>query len=348
MKIIKKIERKINKVLINLINKKEKAYKDYGLDIYFSPPLKRFIFKGKRTRPILMVLSYLGYGGSECPNIYTCAASIELLHTFFLIHDDLIDRSSLRRNLPTVHRSLQKIIERRFGRNYIETGEGLAIILGDLIYNLAVSTLLKSSMNYNKQKLVMKRILEVVDYTLVGEALDVILSKRDISKVSKKDIFNCYELKTAKYTFELPLYLGALLASADNKELMKLSKYGSYLGRAFQIRDDILGTFGNRKIIGKLASSDFKEAKKTILVWKAYNKSSEDKKAFIKNKFAKKTIDSKDITKLKKIIKDSSALEFANQEIKNCLRKAKVLNKYLKMKDKYKEIINKFVLKILS
>ena len=102
-----------------------------------------------------------------------------------------------------------------------------------------------------------------------GEYIDVVSSITPIDKVSKQDIYMTYILKTAKYTFEYPMVIGARLAGVPKKELEKLSHLGILLGEAFQIQDDMLDIFFTSKEIGKSALSDLEEAKKTLLLWKS-------------------------------------------------------------------------------
>ncbi|MDD5069981.1 MAG: polyprenyl synthetase family protein, partial [Candidatus Omnitrophica bacterium] len=167
-------------------------------------------------------------------------------------------------------------------------------------------------------------------------------------KVGKKEIFRIYDYKTAFYTFAAPLSMGATLAGASQNEIKKLRDYGLYLGRAFQIKDDILGIFGNEKQIGKPNLSDLQEEKKTILIWQAYHNSNKTVKKQISDTFSKQQVTRKDLSIIKKIIIDSGSLDYCKKTITDLIKSAKSVINDSTMPPTYKKHLYGYCDKILD
>ncbi|MBI2008682.1 polyprenyl synthetase family protein [Candidatus Amesbacteria bacterium] len=215
---------------------------------------------GKRLRPAFVYFGYKAVGGDEDAAIMQAAISFELVHAGALVHDDVMDNSDKRRNKPTVHR----IFEEDWGS--AEVGRSLAIAAGDTI--LALSD--KAMTNYPIFDQRFKRARQYFDQMCTeinyGQHLDVVGNL--MPAISIDWIMAVMRYKTAGYTVEKPLLVGATLGGADINVIEALSKYGVNLGVAFQIQDDILGMFGDEKKVGKPVDSDLKEGKKTLLVSK--------------------------------------------------------------------------------
>jgi geranylgeranyl diphosphate synthase type I len=268
------IERTLEKINTGLKDLLESANKRYSLGLVsdclfkFS---KDFVMRpGKRIRPLLFVLAYKGYAGKKASpekDLFTSAAAIELLHDYMLIHDDVIDNSSLRRGKPTLHKMFDKKIKIAQGP---KIGASLAIVAGDILFALAIEAFLAIREEKSRKEEALKKLVETAAYTGAGEFIDVVCGYRAIRTLSEKDIFLIYTLKTAKYTFECPLLMGAILAGAPSREQRKLSKLGLAAGQAFQIYDDFLDLFASQATIGKPVLSDLNESKKTLLVYKAF------------------------------------------------------------------------------
>src|SRR3989338_5453464 len=186
-----------------------------------------------------------------------------------LIHDDIIDRSDLRRGKPTMHRLLKKAVKTP---DQEKLGFDLSIIVGDILYVLAIDAFLSIHEEPRRKEKALKYFVKTAAFTAMGEFIDIIHGVENISRIKEKDVFLNYTLKTAKYTFECPLVIGAILAGASTQDTQKLSRLGIMIGQAFQIQDDILGIFGSQKSIGKSILSDITEFKKTLLVCHAYKR----------------------------------------------------------------------------
>lgn len=222
---------------------------------------------GKRIRPALVALGYCAAGGTNDARILQPAVGMELLHHFFLIHDDIMDRSEVRRNRPTVHRV--------FGRAYRATTARLpepdrahftysmAMLAGNLCCAIAYEALSRSEFPNDRVLSGINEIHRMVDATMVGQTLDIVWSlnaRTDEAAVSKM-----YRLKTASYTFDGPLRLGMILGGAADEALDAISRYALPVGTAFQIQDDLLGVFGSAEELGKSVTSDIEEGKQTLL-----------------------------------------------------------------------------------
>ena len=228
------------------------------------PPLealRRFVLDGgKRLRPAFCHWAYVGAGGEAADAaVIDAGAALELLHAFALLHDDVMDGSSLRRGRPTVHVDFAarhgKAGWLGEGRRF---GEGVAILVGDLAFVYAdllmVGVPLAATTIFNELRVELN----------IGQALDLIgtaEARRDRPMARRIATY-----KSGKYTIERPLHLGAALMGALDDLGEPLSAYGLPLGEAFQMRDDVLGTFGDPGVTGKPVGEDLREGKPTPLL----------------------------------------------------------------------------------
>lgn len=206
---------------------------------------------GKRLRPAFFVSGYQAAGGTDFASALSTSLSLEILHAGILVHDDIVDNSDLRRSKPTVHEQL---------------GRSMAILVGNTLVAYAAQILGTSGLLKGERGLAARKIFDQMCLEVsLGQLIDT-LGNTD-RNVSREAIFELMKLKTASYTIVRPLQLGAILAGATNEQLAGLENYGMPLGIAFQLQDDILGTFGDEKRIGKPVGSDLREGKKTLLVF---------------------------------------------------------------------------------
>jgi len=345
--------------MINTIKKKiEKELRSYlaGLNTDYSlsrisPVLYRHIHdfllrKGKRLRPILFTLGYLGYAKRPAPGLYRSALSLELLHDFMLVHDDIIDKSDTRRGKPSMHVMLNQHLAKF--NNLKFNGSDLTIVIGDVMYALALHSFLSIKEDKARKEKALQKLIEAAIYTGSGEFIELLYGTRTIEKMSKQDVYKIYDLKTANYTFSSPLTIGATLAGASTHQLNILYHYGIYLGRAFQIKDDILGMFCEEKKTGKSSLSDLREAKKTILIVNAYaNADAKDRKT-ITYILTKKNASMKDLLIMRRIIEKTHAKAYAKEEMSSLLRKAGSLHNNLTMKPFYKQLLKDYAADILD
>jgi geranylgeranyl diphosphate synthase type I len=193
------------------------------------------------------------------------AAALELLHASALVHDDLMDASDTRRGRPSVHRAFEaRHRDSGWRGDPRQYGEAAAVLLGDLL--LAWSDeLLRTSGFPDAAVLAALRFFDTTRTEVVtGQFLDVSVQARGGCDVG--DSMRVLRYKSAKYSVERPLHVGAALAGATAAQVAALSAYGVPLGEAFQLRDDLLGVFGDPDVTGKPAGDDLSEGKRTVLV----------------------------------------------------------------------------------
>jgi geranylgeranyl diphosphate synthase, type I len=301
---------------------------------------------GKRVRPTLLVMGYLGFAHTQASGLYTSALSLELLHDFMLVHDDIIDKSDLRRGKPAMHTMFQAYLNNY--KNIKFNGEDLAIVAGDIMYAMGLHAFQEICVDLKDKEKAMKKLIEAAIYTGCGEFIELLYGTKDISEITKEDIYTIYDLKTARYTFSFPLAIGATLAGASDTQVQLLFDFGAHLGRAFQIKDDALGIFGTEEEIGKSILTDLQEAKKTIFIWYAYNHTDQKNKEAVKKILLKKKITSADLKAIRQIISTSGAKAFVKQEIQDLIDKAQTLLRSSSIKKQYQELLLAYSQQILS
>ncbi len=204
---------------------------------------------GKRLRPAIVFLVGEGLGCANEAALSYAAASVEILHTYTLIHDDIMDRDTVRRGVPTVH---------------VVWGEPMAILAGDLLYAYSLHTLLKCvelGLDVERVYRMAKELTRAAIALAEGQAMDMDFEKR--SAVSLSEYMAMIERKTAAL-FEACGAIGAIAAGADQKATERIKLAMRYAGLAFQIVDDILGITVDTEKLGKPRYSDIREGKKTL------------------------------------------------------------------------------------
>jgi len=339
--LVPQIKQRIEKNLDAYMQEIDLSYRLSAFSPMLFNSIRDFVLRdGKRIRPVLFIIGYSGFAKKAAPGLYTCALSFELLHDFTLIHDDIIDKSDMRRGKPAVHTILNTYLHQFKKVKF--NGQDLALVIGDILYAIAIQAFLSIRENIRRKEQALKKFIETAIYTGAGEFGELICGIEDIEKITKQDIYRIYDFKTAYYSFAAPLITGATLAGAHSEEVTRLSQYGVYLGRAFQIKDDIAGMFGDEAAIGKSILTDLQEAKKTILVWYAYRHAAEEDRQTIRNIFARTSIRTADLMTMRRIVTASRALAFAEKEIAALLHKARRITDELSMKRNFKTALNAF------
>lgn len=214
---------------------------------------------GKRLRPAFCHWAFVGAGGDpDDARVVDAGVALELLHTFALIHDDIMDGSPTRRTMDTIHVLFERLHgEERWRGEGRRFGEGVAILAGDLAFVYADRMLAGAPIE------AMEVFTELRLEVNVGQYLDLIGTAR--GRVDESAARRICSFKSGKYTIERPLHLGAALAGRLDGLAASLSAYGLPLGEAFQLRDDLLGVFGDSTVTGKPVGEDIREGKPTIL-----------------------------------------------------------------------------------
>jgi len=288
--------------------------------------LEEFTLRGgKRIRASLTCYGYKCFSGKKIDrNIIQAAMANELVQSGLLIHDDIIDRDDLRRGKSTFHKIFEQVGERELalGKSNPEKahfGRAMAILAGDIALALANIILGEIGVK-NKGDMVLTLNTTIRD-TVFGQIMDV---RSGYTKTfSPAMALLICELKTAYYSVENPLVLGAILAQASVGQIKEIKKFAVPLGLAFAIQDDMLDLFGDEAKIGKPVGSDLKEGKKTFLFIQALGKAQREEKKFLLNVLGKQNITSGDIKKVKDILLRTGALEYCTAYSRELISKAK-------------------------
>jgi geranylgeranyl diphosphate synthase, type I len=235
--------------------------------------LLEFLQGGKRLRPAFAAAGYQVQGDAVPDSALRAFASLELIQASALIHDDLMDDSAERRGRATVHKLFSQLHKSAGWQGApSQFGASAALLLGNLCLVWADQLYFESG-HAESDLLRAKPIFDDLRVeVMAGQYLDLLEQARRTAEVT--EIKNIVLHKTAKYTVERPLHLGATLVGASAKQLSTLSEYGLAIGEAFQYRDDLLGTFGDSSVTGKPVGGDIREGKRTLLVALLHEKAS--------------------------------------------------------------------------
>lgn len=284
--------------------------------------LENFTKGGKRVRGGLIKLGYECCGGKDQKAVLEVSIAIELFQSFFLIHDDIIDRADFRRNFPTIHRQYEKQHhQKRLLGDRNHYGLSMAMILGDIASFWGYEILSKSKFPPAVANRAINHMIEVLTKTGYGEILDVFSGFT--GKFSKNEVLKIHELKAAWYTIIGPLQQGAILAGADQKKLDAIATYGLPLGIAYQLQDDILGIYGDKKTLGKALCSDVQEGKNTLLITEALKRANPTQRKFLEKVWGNPKATKKDLNKIRKIFEETGSLAYSQKMLDKLIIEAK-------------------------
>lgn len=259
---------------------------------------------GKRLRPCISMLSCEAVHG-EIKKVIPLAIALELIHNFTLVHDDIMDKSHLRRNLPAVH---------------IEFGEPTAIMAGDLLFAKAFEIMHSIPMDTSIFKKLDYGLIKCVEEICEGQQLDMEFEKRE--NVSEEEYLQMILKKTA-FLFMFAAEGGAIAGGGNIDEIKSLKEYGKSLGLGFQIWDDYLDLSSDKKTLGKDIGNDIRNDKKTLIAVHSFNNATGDDKKFLKEIFGNKNASEEDIKKVFELFRKTKSLEYAKNTALNYSAKAK-------------------------
>jgi geranylgeranyl diphosphate synthase, type I len=266
---------------------------------------------GKRLRPLFCYWGYRAGGGEDAQAIARAGAALELLHTFAVIHDDVMDRSRLRRGQPTSYRRLAQAEAEARGRAEVDEaderfGRSAAVLTGNLGQTLADELLRSSGFPPDRLVRALGHFNEMRVQAVAGELLDLLLARRGAADEAAAR--RVASLKSASYTVVGPLLLGAALAGAGPALEEALASYGWALGEAFQLRDDVLGTFGDPLVTGKDRDTDILEGKQTALVAKARRLAGPEEAAILARRVGEPALSPGEVERVRGVLRSSGAL----------------------------------------
>ncbi|MFW3145866.1 MAG: polyprenyl synthetase family protein [Thermoplasmatota archaeon] len=260
---------KIEAELVSFFKKERKGIVRDDLALRVLDELRDFTLRdAKRVRSVLTVMGYRAVGGRDLRKARKAAVSLELIQTMLLIHDDIMDRSERRRGEPSFHRIFGSMHERsKFPGDPERFGINMALIAGDLAESLGEKALLTSGFPAERIHDALVCQADMIRDTGIGQVFDIY--SEALPTWSEEMVIKVHTYKTARYTLDSPLRIGAHLHGASEEQLASLSSYAIPVGIAFQLIDDILGFYGDPKKGGRADLSDIKEGKRTLLIVKA-------------------------------------------------------------------------------
>ena len=298
----------INLVLADFTEARSRSLTEIGSELQpVAHAMKEFITdSGKRFRPIFAYLGYLGTGAIPRPEILRACTALELVHVCALIHDDVMDGSDTRRNKPAIHKLFESLHdESSYQGNSERFGLASAILLGDLALVWADRLLVESGIT--REEFINAQVVfsDMRDELMAGQYLDVLEGALATTSVERS--LKVARFKSGKYSIERPLHFGASLADrADFYE--SYSKFGLPLGEAFQLRDDLLGVFGDPKVTGKPAGDDLREGKRTVLIAITMESATQEERKLITSSLGNPDLSPEEVSSLQEIIVRSGAL----------------------------------------
>lgn len=261
---------------------------------------------GKRTRPALLYYSYQGFSEENPEKLLPICVACELMQSFLLIHDDIMDQSDIRRGGKTIHQ--------QFPQAPNEYGASMAILIGNLAGYLGIQAMMASEFDSSIKSRLMDFYAQICIDAGYGQALDI--SLHSLNALTEENIYTIYRYKTARYTTEFPLLSMATLTNCNDETTASIKKLGIDLGILFQLQDDILGSFGDEQKMGKQSSIDLLQGKKTLLIYKAFEKANKEQKENLIHIYGNLQATPSEITLAKKIMVETGALDYANEIIK--------------------------------
>ena len=263
---------------------------------------------GKRLRPFLVLKSCRMVGGREEDALPT-AAALEMLHTFTLLHDDIMDEDDKRRGVPTVH---------------VKWGVPTAIVAGDLLFAKVHEAISKyTDTKHVKPKRILQVIKEISEATVIlceGQTRDMMFEDRET--VSEAEYFKMIEGKTAAL-FEVSARCGGLLGGATKSQVKRLGEFGRYAGIAFQVIDDVLALTADEDVLKKPVGNDVREGKRTLMVVYALEKASKAQRNQILETLGNKYATTEQVKNTIRVIDSLGAIDYAKKLAERYIKKAK-------------------------
>jgi geranylgeranyl diphosphate synthase, type I len=265
---------------------------------------------GKRLRPALLMAAYraVAPGAPETAAI-RAGAALELLQTYLLIHDDWMDRDGIRRGGPAVHVALA----RHHGSRRI--GDAAAVLAGDYAAAVALETLARTDAPKKRVTESVALFAQIQQDVTRGQQIDLSARPRDVEAM--------YDLKSGSYTVRGPILLGATLAGAKRHTLLALTRFAGPLGVAFQLRDDLLGSFGDPDEIGKPAGGDIRSGKHTALVAEALVRASPADRRSVRETVERRHASEADVREITDVFERCGAREAVERRLGRLVRRAR-------------------------
>ncbi|WP_214103688.1 polyprenyl synthetase family protein [Acrocarpospora catenulata] len=319
---LERIRPEVDRALQRFLDRQRPVFDDPDLIAVLSAA-EDFLAGGKRLRPAFCYWGWRAAGGGDEPGIHQAAAALELLQASALVHDDVMDSSDLRRGMPSAHRRFEKLhLDAEWSGSALQFGEGAAILLGNLL-------LIWSGEMWRTSRLPgesMAAAQPVFDHMLTelmsGQYLDLL--EQAHGKNTFDSALRVALYKSGKYSVEHPLRLGMVLAARAREPWIDrfCAEYGQKVGIAFQLRDDVLGVFGDPTETGKPAGDDLREGKRTMLIARTLAAASPGQAYEVRFLLGDPKLDADGVARLRTVIEETGALAYCEDMIARYLTDA--------------------------
>ncbi|MFI6295375.1 polyprenyl synthetase family protein [Nonomuraea sp. NPDC050790] len=316
------LRQQVDRSLRQFVGRQEPALGDPDLEPLLAAA-NDLLSGGKRLRPAFCYWGWRGAGGEDGPGIFAAAASLELLQASALVHDDVMDKSDLRRGMPSAHRRFQALHEKAGWHGAAEQfGEGAAILLGNLLLIWSGEMWRTSGLPPRSLAAAQPLHDHMRTELMCGQYLDLLEQAHGENSFDSALRVALY--KSGKYSVEQPLRLGLVLAAGSVEPWIDelCVEYGRRVGIAFQLRDDILGVFGDPAQTGKPAGDDLREGKRTMLVARTLAAAASDDAQIVRRLLGDPALDEQGVATLRGIIDDTGALQECEDLIASYLDEA--------------------------
>ena len=283
--------------------------------------LQRFATRGKLIRGSLVCASVEAFGAVANENAFKLGAVMELLQSFLLIHDDIMDQDAIRRGEPAVFEQYRRDGVERSYANSDRFAESMGICAGDVAVLLAFEVLTSLDLPATTVVALSRFLASEISDVGVAQMADVAHGHQG-DEPTEEQILEVYRMKTGRYTFSVPLMLGAMLAHASQSDIQALSTWGELQGVIFQLRDDELGLMGSTEEIGKPAGTDISSDKKTLHRFLLLRECARIGNAEIPGLFGCRSISSGAIEKIQAALRETGTLKKLSQRIASLQAKA--------------------------
>lgn len=276
---------------------------------------------GKRLRPALVYNAHRACRGSDADPVMEVALAVELLHTYLLIHDDIMDRAEVRRGLPASHAAFRRLHRENRWRGSPEAyGDAVAILVGDLGHAYAVESFGGALIRTPRAAALHRVFFAMSEEVVAGQHLEM---RVGMSRAAgEAELTRVLRLKSGAYSVERPVELGAVLAGAPDAILASLRSYGTAVGEAFQLQDDILGVFGDLETVGKPVGGDVEQGKFTFLIFHALGAATPGQREVLERTLGRADAGHAEIETVRDIITASGALRTVRAMIERRLETA--------------------------
>lgn len=320
-----------------------KAINNWGADV--CQRLEEFLLNGKMIRGGLVILAYSMFNNSNIDSssdVVALAAATELFQSAFLIHDDIMDRDANRRGLVSIYHQYKNLNENSNANDSLHFGESMGICVGDIAFFLAFDIL--SALNIPKLIAVSSKEITGVG---LAQMQDVYFGYSDTIP-TEDDIMNVYLYKTARYTFSLPLSLGAILAEQDDDIIQSLEHFGDTMGVLFQLKDDELGLFADTADIGKTVGVDIIEGKKTLYYLYLMEASDSEQQTRLNSIFGNPNTSVDDIDFVITAMQELGIKKRIADKMQQLADESRTILKSLAIPDKYRSVLDELLVYSLN